>query len=96
MVTKAFMGMSRAGPQTLQSLPHPTWEQALTHLRYVMSLITLLLEERAHHKRRKSVTCSKTEISISCVNTTYLSNGVHNDAGKCKLSSWSRLGTSMQ
>lgn len=66
------------------------------HLRDVTGLIAQLIKELAHRQPRKSVTCSKTEISIPCVNTMYLSNGVHKNAGKCKLSSWNRLGTSMQ
>lgn len=66
------------------------------HLGDVTGLIAPLIKELAHRQPRKSVTCSKTEISIPCVNTMYLSNGVHKNAGKCKLSSWNRLGTSMQ
>lgn len=85
--------MSRAGAQTLQALAP---SHLVIHLWGVMGLIALLIKELAHGEPRKSVTCSKTETSIPCVNTMYLSNGVHKNAGKCKLSSWNRLGTSVQ
>lgn len=92
--------MNRAEVQTLQApaLYHLGTDplRLITHLQDAMGLITFLIKELAHRQPRKSVTCSKTEISIPCVNTMYLSNGVHKNAGKCKLSSWSRLGTSMQ
>lgn len=83
-------------PNLASACPIPPGNRLLIHLGDVMGLIASLIKELAHRKLRKSVTCSKTEISIPCVNTMYLSNGVHKNAGKCKLSSWNRPGTSVQ
>lgn len=76
--------------------PIPQGSRLFPHLWDAMGFIPSLIKELAHLEPSKSVPRSKTEISIPCVNTVYLSNGVHKNAGKCKLSSWNGPGTSVQ